>query len=487
MAAEPSLSSAEVRRRGTAGVAALATQGAVTQVLALGGNLVLARLLLPRDFGVVAFGMSLTTFLTLAAGVGLAAALIRREEPPKSEELEAFFGLQLLASVVLAAVTGTVALLFGEPGRVTALMVLALPLAALQAIPMVILERRLSYRPIALIGILENVVFYVWTIAAVVGGWGVWGLASGFVVRALVTSITLLVIVPDGRVRPRLSLAPVRGLLAFGIGVQAVPLIGLLGEQLLNFGIAAVAGLAVLGLWTLANRLLQIPFFLFGALWRVSFPSMARLLERGEDPRPIMEQALRLVSIATGAMFTPIAASAPAAIPAVLGDAWSEAAYILPAACLGLMVSGPVSVATFGYLWALGDTRTPILAAVLRTLTLLAVALPLLPLVGPLAIGIAFLAQTLVDAFVLVRGSRRHTELRVFASLALPIAIAIAVGTAGWLVAFFVRPTLLAAVATAVLAATLYICALAVAGKERAREFVSVAGRAMRTAFSPSA
>ena len=52
-----------------------------------------------------------------------------------------------------------------------------------------------------------------------------------------------------------------------------------------NLVVAAAGGTQLLGYWSLANRLLQVPFWLLQALWRVSYPTMARLRAHGEDTR----------------------------------------------------------------------------------------------------------------------------------------------------------------------------------------------------------
>jgi O-antigen/teichoic acid export membrane protein len=67
-------------------------------------------------------------------------------------------------------------------------------------------------------------------------------------------------------------------MLGFGLKFEAVELVNSGGAQLLNIGVAGIGGLAVLGLWTLAWRIAQIPYLLFGALWRVSYPAAAQLL-----------------------------------------------------------------------------------------------------------------------------------------------------------------------------------------------------------------
>src|SRR4051812_48876259 len=129
---EDRLTRAEVRDRASAGVFFITSAGALLLVVGFVGNLVLARLLTPDDFGIIALGMIVITLgITLADG-GLAAAMIRREVPPTRAELRSLTGLQLMITSMLAAVGIAIALNLGESGRIAAVMIFTLPLSSFQ-------------------------------------------------------------------------------------------------------------------------------------------------------------------------------------------------------------------------------------------------------------------------------------------------------------------------------------------------------------------
>jgi O-antigen/teichoic acid export membrane protein len=104
--------------------------GFASLVIGFAGNLVLARLLTPQDFGLVAIGATVLLVGTAIGDAGLGAGLIRQATPPTQRQLSELLGLQLVFTTVLTAVGCLVALLFGEDGLVTAVVLLALPLAA---------------------------------------------------------------------------------------------------------------------------------------------------------------------------------------------------------------------------------------------------------------------------------------------------------------------------------------------------------------------
>jgi O-antigen/teichoic acid export membrane protein len=450
------LTGSEVRRRAAAGVAAVGLRQVAIRAMGLIGTIVLAHLLRPNDFGAVAVGLSVVTVFSYVGDAGTGAGLIRGQQTPSREDLAAFLAFQLVNTVVLALLVTAVGLAFGLIGRVTALMIWALPLISLRLPVVVLLERELRYQPLVVVEFLEMLAYNVWAIVTVLAGWGVWGLASATPVRALLGSALMLAISPAAMMVPRYSWRRMRGLIRFGVQYQATSAVQLVRDQGLNIGTAVIAGTSTLGLWSLAYRVLQVPFLLFHTAWRVSFPVMARLIGAGEDPRPILERGLALAAMITGALLAVLVATAPALVPSFFGPVWTPAENVIPWASLGVMFAGPISVATAGYLYAVGDSWSVLLSAILQALVWIAVAFALLPVRGVEAIGIGWLAASAVEATVLVLATRRRTPIHVFRHFAVPASVAAVASAAGWAVSSYLGPTVLSTVSGAAVAAALY-------------------------------
>jgi O-antigen/teichoic acid export membrane protein len=428
------LNADELRRRASAGVFVVATRGAVIAVIGFAGTVVFARLLTPRDVGTVAIGLTLVLLVGVLSDGGLGAGLIRRPEPPSLEELRALTALQLTVAAASALAIGAVALRFGETGRVAAVMVTAAPLLALQLPGRILLERSLSYRPLALLEVSQVVAFNAWAIALVVLGFGVWGFASAVFARTIVGLAIVAYVSPVGIPRPSPSWRRARSLFAFGVRFQAVAAMWFLRDQGLMLSIVAVASVATVGLWALAKRLLEVPYLLLASLWRVSFPTMSRVVAAGTDPAPLIGRATGMAAIATGTILTALAASAPGLVPGLFGEPWREASSVLPPACLGLGIAGSVSVATQGFLYAVGDASAVLRSVVLQTTALFAVALPLLPHLGVTAVGVGLLVSFLVEAIVLVRATTARVRVDVVGQLSVPVVAGVLAGGSGWLV-----------------------------------------------------
>jgi O-antigen/teichoic acid export membrane protein len=246
-------------------------------------------------------------------------------------------------------------------------------------------------------------------------------------------------------------------------------------------GIAAVAGAATLGLWTIAWRLLQVPFLLFQALWHVSFPAMAQLIAGGEDPRPVVERLAGLAAAGTGLLLTALVASTPSLIPALFGDAYAGAREAIPPVCAALQISGPVSVAAAGYLFASGQAGVALRAALLQVVIWFSLALPLLPVLGVRAVGLGFCVAALAETVLFVRAVHRHIGARLVRGLVAPFAAAALGSACGWLVAEAVGASIPGAIAGGAVGTGVYLAVMLVVGRALV---VEVAGFVRRGAVS---
>lgn len=482
--AEEHLSTTEVRHRAVTGAAVDVLRGFGIRFLGLAGTLVLARLLTPRDFGLVAFGATFVTLATFVSDGGIGTALIRRVTPPERADLRALLAFQLALTTVLAVGVSTLVLPFGTIGQVTALMVASIPFTAVRAPGVIVLERRLDYRPLAVVEFIDSISYYSVAISLVLVGWGVWGLATATLVRALVGSAAMLLLVPQSRLLPTLSWSRVRVMLGFGLRYQAVGITNVLRDQGINAAVALIAGVSALGLWNIAFRILQVPLLFLSSLWRVSFPGMSRLVAAGEDVTPIVERVISVVAVASGVILAPLVAASSPLITVLLGSEWSDASTVIPPACLHLMIAGPISVALVGYLWAEGDASA-VLRSTLAGIPFLALVLfLLLPVIGVPAVGFAWIAAGVAESVVLILAVRKRVRVSILSNLLPPAASAIIAALVGWLGASAIGTTLVAALVGAGVALIVYVLALSVWHRRRLIDTIQLVSRGMRGAVS---
>jgi O-antigen/teichoic acid export membrane protein len=430
--ADPELSAGDISRRAASGAALLTAKGIFAQVLGLVSTIVVARLLLPNQLGLYAIALTISTFLLmLGSGVGMAAALIRRPAAPEPADLRAYVALQLIASSVLVGVVILATRPLGLVGQLTAVMVVSAPITAFRGAGLVVLERQLLYKRIATAETAETVVYYVWTVVTVAIGWGLWGLATATVARAIVGTAFIVALTPTGVVWPRYDRRRIRGLLEVGVRVQAVDFVVLLRDQILVLGTAAIGSVSIVAYWSLILRVLQAPQSLLLSLLRVSFPAMSRTRSAGGDPGSMLPRLLPAATILTGTLLAPLAA-APALVPLLFGDKWSPAAGALVVACLAVIIHTPVLIAGQSYLWTAGDAKSPLRAQIADAVVVVAVGLPLVPILGVLGLAIGGVACAVVHTAILARAVDRQTDLHVFRHIGAPVLAWMAAAGVAW-------------------------------------------------------
>ncbi len=427
-------SRAEIRRRSLAGIFYLTTSNVANLLIGFFASLALARMLTPDDFGLVAVGSTVLLLAGVLADGGLGAGMIRRPEPPTRAELRTVNGIQLALTSAICVPGVLVALTFGQAGAVTAVMIMSLPIAVLQTPGRIVLLREMRYDRQLAIDLGSQVAYQVYCVTSVALGAGVWGLATGALVRsAVATGLT-------GTLTIGFDLPSLRGwrnfggLIRFGLSFQANWFAVVLREQSINIVIAVVSGVGVLGIWTFANRLFQFPSLAFSSLYAVGFPAMANLLMRGEDPGPVILRTVRRAAIAGTFVFASFAAMCPELIPTVFGHQWQDAVPIMPFICLSTLILGSISVAADSYLAAHGQPGIVAWSSAALGVGWLVVTTPLLPVIGATAIGVGNLAGALLEAGILEVATRRSAGVSPSRPLIAPTFVAVTAGTVGWLI-----------------------------------------------------
>ena len=307
------------------------------KLLVFVATLVLARLLVPSEFGLVAFALAVIYSLEYVADLGLGAALIYIPDAEERRVSSTAFWIGIVGSIVLFGVAWLAAPLLADvgPGEevvpIFRALALYFPLTALGKANEYLLRRSLGFRGLFGPRFAEGLTKGVVSIALAVAGAGAWSLVFGQLAGALALSVGLWVVHPF---RPSLAisgrhLAP---MMRFGSGIVAV---GLLGQGAKNFDylvVGAKLGAAALGVYYLAFRLPELVILTgFRVAGDVLFPFYARL--RGETASGVDDDLRRgyLQTVRLGAMVAWPAAlgMAALALPLVLtlyGEQWRSAA-----------------------------------------------------------------------------------------------------------------------------------------------------------------
>lgn len=297
---------------GRAGIWSVALR-VLARLLRLVQTVILARLLLPGDFGLVGVGFLLIATLETLTRSGLAEALIQKEGEARPY-LDTVWTVALIRAGLLGLVVflsaPLVAAFFAEPqlGPLVRVMALSFALRGLTNVGVVLFQRELLlfrqflYEAIAIVAELVTAVALAWLLRTA------WALVAGFLVHDLVCMILSYVLHPY---RPSLCLEArrVRELGRFGVWVFATAAVHFLNNQGDDWMAGHLLGTTALGLYQLACRVSNIPATeIIHVVSRVTFPAYSRLQHDLPGLRRAHLQALSLtlfvmVPIVIGVVF----------------------------------------------------------------------------------------------------------------------------------------------------------------------------------------
>lgn len=166
----------------------------VRALLRLGSIMVLARLLEPTAFGIVAMATVLTGVFEILATGGLSAATVQSQEI-SDEQLSALFWFNMALGALLAllclAAAPVLADIYNEPraALVLAAMAPAFIFTALGAQHVAILQRQLRHATLSVIEVASEVVAIVAGIGLALAGWNYWALVASALMLPLVVAI----------------------------------------------------------------------------------------------------------------------------------------------------------------------------------------------------------------------------------------------------------------------------------------------------------
>jgi O-antigen/teichoic acid export membrane protein len=187
---------------------------------------------------------------------------------------------------------------------------------------------------------------------------------------------------------------------------------------------------------------------------------MSNLLARGEDVRPVIMRTVRRSAVVATLVFPAFAASSPELVPSLFGEQWRQAAEVIPWISFSTLILGSVTVATHGYLAAVGRPGTVGWATAAFGVAWLAVTAPLLGPMGVAAVGVGNLSGSFVEIAILTVATRRCAGVSPYRPMVLPATVALLAGAVGWLACTAGSPGFVTAFAAAGLTLALSIAGL---------------------------
>jgi len=319
------------------------------RIIGLASTLILARLLVPADFGLIAMGTSILAALDAATAVGLEWAIIQKQTQDRAH-LDSAWTLNILIgglkALLLLALVPFATAVYHEPRVATVMAVLAgtALVGGFRNIGVVLHEQALRFRRIFFTALAAKLASFAVTVVLAFRWQSYWALLAGMATRTLVDLALSYALFSY---RPRLSLSHAREFFHFSKWVACNSVLLFIQQRGTDFILGNRAGPAALGAYNIAYEISSLPTTeLTHPLMRAVYPGYSRLQQ---DRKRLAEgfltvfQVIAVVSLPAAAG---LACLADLFVLVLLGDKWlSVIPLMAPLALFGAIRS---LQATFG-------------------------------------------------------------------------------------------------------------------------------------------
>ncbi len=309
-----------------------------TEVLARAIQLVtmfvLARLLLPADFGLIGMALIFTQLAYVLFDMGLSVPLIQKKDLEPRHYQTAFSVFLVLAFVFYTAVffvAPFVAAFFNKEVLVSILRWLSIIFLfyALRGVATVRLTKQLRFRALGTLQLISVLVYSFVAIFLALKGAGVWSFVLALIGQELILTLTNLLVLKEWYL-PLFSRTTLKELTGFGGLVFVTRIVGYLNVNLPNIVIGRWLGETALGYYSVGYQLVDFPVQRISKnILRVMFPTLSKLQDNPKEFNYFYQETLRGMLLVILPIFTGMVLVAPEFVQMVYGEKWQPLIPIL--------------------------------------------------------------------------------------------------------------------------------------------------------------
>lgn len=313
---------------------------AISQLIKIGVQLlnivVLARLIPPAEYGLMAMALVITNFASLVRDLGTSAAIIQKKDL-ENRTINAIFWLNVIMgggiSAIIIIFSPVIAYLFHEQKLIYVLCLLSIsfPLASSSSSHLAQLERASKFKLIAFIEISSSLTAVIIAILMAYNNWGVYSLVGQAITLSLISTLLLW---GKSRWRPDFKRIfdwnEIKGLLGFSGNLTIFNFINYFSRNADSMIIGHYMSSAVLGAYSLAYRIMLFPIQnLTFVITRALFPVFSTYQDDNERLKRAYLDTLYYILLLVLPLMVGLMALSEPFIKLVFGDKWHNTALIL--------------------------------------------------------------------------------------------------------------------------------------------------------------
>ena len=405
-----------LEHRVVSGVAWSFSEKLLSMVVQMVVSIIVARQLMPSDFGIMAILTFFTSVALTIVDSGFSQTLIRKQNPT-DREYRAVLGFNIGASLILyillVVLAYPLATFYDQPiiADIAPVLFLVLPINSLCVVQTVMFTREFRFALLSKIVFLSSLISGVVAVVMAVLGCGIWSLVAQ---RLLMMGIKAIAFwwIRRWRTEERFSLQPLREMAPFSLRLLATDLISAIYNNVAQLFIGKIYSAHQLGFYSQAQKLKDLPVTSsVQAVQGVTYPALSKL---ADDDAKFSEGYRRILMLSSFLLFPTMlgfVAIAPEMFMLLLGEKWMPTVPFFEI----LALSGifyPLSIVAYNILKVKSDGRVILRLELIKrgVMTLiLALTIPL----GIEAVAWGMTAMSFVDFVVNVVAARRYVTITI--------------------------------------------------------------------------
>jgi len=311
----------------------------VRQLIRFGIVAILANLLAPEDFGLLAMVTVFTNFFGMISDLGLNAAVIQKKEL-KKEEIFSVFWLIILFGIILTLIfwglSPLIAKFYQRKELVSITIVLGVSffLNSFASVPVALLAREMKFGLLSINEIIAVTLSGGGAIYLAFSGMGVWALVMQNIIYSFVYSMVNMY---AAKYVPQFifKISKIKDMISFGGNLILFNLVNYFARNADNLLIGKFLGSNALGYYDLAYQIMLFPLRRISwTIGEVMFPALSRVQHTLSTVRDAYLRAVRMIASITFPAMLGLWIIAPEFIKIILGSKWLPILYILRVFCL---------------------------------------------------------------------------------------------------------------------------------------------------------
>lgn len=387
------------------------SQKVLCQVVSFGISVVLARLLLPSDYGVIAICSMFLVLTGIFIGGGLGTALVQKKNADDIDFCTVFYSGLVLSIVVYLAVffAAPYIAIFFKNEQITAVirvLALSMPIGTLSGVQNAFVSKQMIFKKFFYSSLIGTIASGAVGLGMALTGFGVWALVGQNLVSTITNTLVLFCII-DWHPKLIFSYERFKQLFSFGWKMAVVNILTTFFYQLKGYVIGYRYSPAQLAYY---NRGEGLPGILYnninGTISDVLFPALSQLQDDKEALKRALSRSMRISSFFLIPALFGLAAISDKLVIIIFSEKWAPSIPFMQVICM-ISCSDILGMANYQAIKAVGRADTLLKMEFLKRPAMFAILVATM-FISPLAIAVGQLVYSILAFVVNAYPNRKY-------------------------------------------------------------------------------